>query len=114
MSRRDDVHLSDVRQQAQHVVDVGVLQVEVDAPPGEAALLRRHARGEGADLAGRALGLDHAVVARVDLRDAVHRLLDVDRARAARDAAVLAHTGRARRSSLPAPRTTTRARCRAA
>ena len=38
----DDVHVPDVGEEPQDVVDVGVLEVDVDAPPG-VALLREHA-----------------------------------------------------------------------
>ena len=47
----DDVDAADVGEQPQHVVDVGVLEVEVDAAPGVAAGLGGHGRHERARLA---------------------------------------------------------------
>jgi hypothetical protein len=86
-----DVHVADVGDEAQDVVNVRILEVEVDATTGEAAalLLGRHARQEGSGLVGLAAPLAVEGVGQVLER----RLIGGDGLGAARGAAVGAHAG---------------------
>ena len=93
----NDVHVSDIGQQAQDVVDVRILEIEIDAATGEArrTLLREHGGRERARLRGgaRLLGELAAIVAGMNLRDASEIVVHVYGADATSRTAVRGHTG---------------------